>query len=317
MTRTPILADGSSEVALQVEELASLVNRQPFQEDAESALSSGLMRPGEAGCIGGSGGSLRALRAGIGLRCRSQYREPAAGCAMRKSDAKSRCRSKKRPEIANRSDRMNGMVDQPLADAISVFAEVLLINVILSGDNAIVVGTAVVGLPPAERLRALWLGIAAATILRVVFAAVATTLLRILGLVLAGGILLLWVAWKLWRDVARASGREQAAARLEGQAGLPVGRTKTFGQALSQIIVADVSMSLDNVLAVAGAAIEHPVILVLGLAISVLLMGAAAAAVARLLERYRWIAYVGLLVIVYVALKMIWAGAHEIVSTVG
>jgi YjbE family integral membrane protein len=152
----------------------------------------------------------------------------------------------------------------------------------------------------------------------VVFAVVATNLLRILGLALAGGVLLLWVSWKLWREVRDAGHREAAAAEalLEGRNVADGGRTKTFGKALSQIVLADVSMSLDNALAVAGVAIEHPMILIVGLATSVLLMGAAATAMARLLERHRWIAYVGLLVIVYVALKMIWTGAHDVLRVV-
>jgi YjbE family integral membrane protein len=200
---------------------------------------------------------------------------------------------------------VDGIVDQPMAEAISAFVQVVLINLVLSGDNAIIVGTAVVGLPAADRLRALWLGIAAATVLRLVFATVATSLLQILGLLVAGGILLLWVAWKLWREIVRTNARE---------AGSTPGPTKTFRQALWQIIVADVSMSLDNVLAVAGASIEHPMVLMLGLAISVVLMGAAAAAIAKLLERHGWLVYVGLLVIVYVAAKMIFAGIQEVLG---
>jgi YjbE family integral membrane protein len=205
---------------------------------------------------------------------------------------------------------MNGLVDGGFADAAWTLAQVLLINAILSGDNAIVVGTAVVGLPPAQRSRALWAGIVAAMVLRLLFALVATQLLQILGLVLAGGILLLWVSWKLWREVAGTSGGEA------GTAGSHCGPTKTFRQALWQIVVADISMSLDNVLAVAGAASEHPTILIVGLAISVLFMGAAATAIARVLERHRWLAYVGLAVIVYVALKMIWTGVDEILGAV-
>jgi YjbE family integral membrane protein len=214
---------------------------------------------------------------------------------------------------------MNDIIDQMFAaDAISVFGQVLLINVVLSGDNAIVVGMAAAGLPARERRRALWLGIAVATALRVVFAVVATNLLHILGLALAGGVLLLWVAWKLWREVRDARHREAAAAeaRREGRGVAEGGHTKTFGKALSQIVLADVSMSLDNALAVAGVAIEHPMILIVGLAISVLLMGAAATVLARLLERHRCIAYVGLIVIVYVALKMIWTGAHDVLRVV-
>jgi YjbE family integral membrane protein len=206
---------------------------------------------------------------------------------------------------------MNGFIDVPFADAAWTLAQVLLINAILSGDNAIIVGTAVVGLPPVQRLRALWLGIVAAMVLRLAFALVATQLLQILGLVLAGGILLLWVSWKLWREVAHTSAGDGETA------GSHHGPTKTLRQALWQIVVADISMSLDNVLAVAGAASEHPTILIIGLAISVLLMGAAATAVAKVLERHRWLAHVGLVVIIYVALKMIWTGGAEIAAAMG
>jgi YjbE family integral membrane protein len=202
---------------------------------------------------------------------------------------------------------MNAVLDQSAVDAFLALAQVLFVNVVLSGDNAVVVGMAVMGLPAAQRSRALWVGIAAATVLRLAFAAVATQLLQLLGLVLAGGILLLWVAWKLWRDVVATAGtRERQAERDAG--------TNRFRQALARIIFADVSMSLDNILAVAGAALGHPMILILGLALSVLLMGAAAALVAKLLERFRVLAYVGLLVVVYVALHMIWTGANEVAA---
>jgi YjbE family integral membrane protein len=201
------------------------------------------------------------------------------------------------------------VIDADWADAASIFGQVLLINVVLSGDNAIVVAMAVTGLPARYRLRALWLGIAMATGLRVLFAFAATRLLQILGLTLAGGILLLWVAWKLWRELSHAQQAGPEAGRDEGE-------TKSLGKALWQIVLADVSMSLDNALAVAGVALDHPMMLFVGLATSVLLMGLAAAAIARLLERQRWIAYLGLAVIVYVALKMIWTGAHEVIGTV-
>lgn len=201
---------------------------------------------------------------------------------------------------------MGGILDHATLEALSVLAQVVLIDVALSGDNAVVVGLAVAGLPPAQRLRVLWVGIGAATLLRLVFALVATTLLRLLGLLLAGGILLLWVAWKLWREITAA-----------GRLGAAQGVSKGFSAALRQIIIADISMSLDNALAVAGAALEHPIILAAGLAISVLLMGLGATLLVRLLERHRWIAYLGLLVIVYVAMRMIWAGAREITAALG
>jgi YjbE family integral membrane protein len=201
------------------------------------------------------------------------------------------------------------VIDADFAAAASIFGQVLLINLVLSGDNAVVVAMAVTGLPGRYRLRALWLGIAMATGLRVLFALAATRLLQILGLTLAGGILLLWVAWKLWRELAHARPTESEVGRGAYEA-------KSLGKALWQIVLADVSMSLDNALAVAGVALNHPMMLFIGLATSVLLMGLAAAAIARLLERWRWIAYLGLAVIVYVALKMIWTGAHEVIGTV-
>lgn len=200
---------------------------------------------------------------------------------------------------------MGGVVDHATVEALTILGQVVLINVVLSGDNAIVVGLAVTGLPQEQRLKALWLGIGAATVLRLAFALVATTLLRVLGLLLAGGLLLLWVAWKLWREIS---------AEEPGEAGR-AGR-KSFAGALWQIVIADVSMSLDNALAVAGAAFGHPLLLAIGLVISVLLMGGAAALIASLLLRHRWIAYLGLVVILYVATKMIWMGAHEIAGVV-
>jgi YjbE family integral membrane protein len=189
--------------------------------------------------------------------------------------------------------------------ALSALLEVIFVNVVLSADNAVVIGMASLGLPAQQRLRALWLGIAMATVLRVGFAIVATTMLQIIGLLLAGGILLLWVGWKLWREI-----RTETSTRCEADA--DDAEVKTLGKALWQIILADVSMSLDNVLAVAGAAIDHPAVLAAGLAISVLLMGFAASAVARMIERYHWIAYAGLAVILYIAARMIWDGGKDI-----
>ena len=161
---------------------------------------------------------------------------------------------------------VDAILDQSWVDASWALAQVLLVNVALSGDNAVVVGMAVMGLPSAQRARALWLGIAIATVLRVAFAAAATQLLQLLGLVLAGGFLLLWVAWKLWRDVV---GTRRSAGIGTEREGEPGARTSTLGQTLTRIALADFSMSLDNVLAVAGAAIGHPIILILGLGLSV------------------------------------------------
>ena len=182
----------------------------------------------------------------------------------------------------------------------------LLIDLVLAGDNAVVVGMAVAGLPDAQKTRAILIGIGAATILRIGFALVTVQLLAIIGLLFAGGLLLLWVCWRMYRELRRAE-----AARHKTAGAMPV---KTMRQALVQIVLADLSMSLDNVLAVAGASLQHPWVLVVGLTVSVVLMGVAARIIAGLLERYRWIAWVGLAVVLYVSLKLIWDGGHEIMD---
>jgi YjbE family integral membrane protein len=191
---------------------------------------------------------------------------------------------------------------------------------VLAGDNAIVIGLAAAGLPREQRTKAILVGIIAATLLRIFFATITTYLLALTGLLLAGGILLLWVCWKMWREL-RAGHEAEEAAATEALAGEDLNRDgavaggvprKTFGQAAWQIVIADVSMSLDNVLAVAGAAREHPTVLVIGLALSIALMGVAATFIAKLLNRHHWIAWVGLFIIVYVALKMILEGWHEV-----
>ena len=189
--------------------------------------------------------------------------------------------------------------------------QVLLIDLVLAGDNAIVVGMAAAGLPTEQRRKAIFWGIAAATIMRIGFAAITTQLLAIVGLTLAGGVLLLWVCYKMFRELQRGHQPEVSEAEMEQAAAGP-GQGKTLKGAIIQILVADVSMSLDNVLAVAGAAKDHLWVLVVGLAISVVLMGVAATFIARLLERYRWIAWIGLLVILYVAVQMIWSGGGEV-----
>ena len=203
------------------------------------------------------------------------------------------------------------------ADWFIALGQVLLIDLVLAGDNAIVVGMAAAGLPPEQRRKAILWGIGAATIMRIGFAAITTQLLAIVGLTLFGGLLLLWVCWKMYRELRHSQAQHAAAeAGLEGAAHAGTttdgAKPKTLRQAIVQILVADVSMSLDNVLAVAGAAKEHLDVLVIGLGISVVLMGVAATFIARLLERHRWIAWVGLLVILYVALDMVWAGSGEV-----
>jgi YjbE family integral membrane protein len=192
-------------------------------------------------------------------------------------------------------------------DVFAAFLQVVLIDLVLAGDNAVVIGLAAAGLPEGQRGKAILIGIGAATMLRILFAVVATQIMQIVGLLLAGGILLLWVCWKMWREL-RASAKADADNAAVGE-GLP---RKTLFQATTQIIVADVSMSLDNVLAVAGAAREQPVVLIFGLILSIAMMGAAASFIARLLQNHRWIAYVGLLVILYVAVDMVIRGISEV-----
>ena len=184
--------------------------------------------------------------------------------------------------------------------------QVLLVDLTLAGDNAVVVGLVVAGLPKEQRRGAILLGIGAATVMRILLGAVALRLLEIVGLLLAGGLLLLWVAWKMFREL-RGHGAELAAARMP----------KTLREAVWQILLADLSMSLDNVLAVAGAADGRLWVLVAGLALSVVLMGVAASLVARMLTRYRWLGWVGLLVVLEIALRLIWEGAWQIAGRVG
>ena len=196
------------------------------------------------------------------------------------------------------------------------FAKVVMIDLVLAGDNAIVIGMAAAGLPKAQRNKAILVGIAAATVLRIAFAIVAIQLLKVIGLVFVGGLLLLWVCWKMWRELSQSHAAADAAEGCENKdlnaCGLVGGvKSKTFGQAAWQIVVADISMSLDNVLAVAGAARDHPYVLAAGLVLSVALMGLAASFIARLLNRFPWIAYAGLAIIIYVAADMIYRGSME------
>lgn len=200
-------------------------------------------------------------------------------------------------------------------ESLTALLQVIAIDVALAGDNAIVVGMAAAGLPALHRKRAILIGIIAAALLRIVFASFTMQLLEIVGLLLAGGLLLLWVAWKLWRELSGAAEEEREEALEQAEADGTDGTPgKSFSQAVWQIVVADVSMSLDNVLAVAGASRDHQWVLVIGLALSVALMGLAANVVAKMLNRYRWIAYVGLVIILYVAIRMIWDGAHEVMA---
>jgi len=199
--------------------------------------------------------------------------------------------------------------------ALTALFQVVMIDLVLAGDNAIVIGLAAAGLPKSQRNKAIVVGIFAATILRIGFAGITVQLLQIIGLLLAGGILLLWVCWKMWRELRTSPVHPQNAEEAWDHKDIKAGgtrRRKTLGQSIWQITIADVSMSLDNVLAVAGAAREHPLILIFGLGLSIALMGFVAGFIANLLQKHRWIAYVGLLIILYVAFDMCYRGAQEL-----
>ncbi len=197
------------------------------------------------------------------------------------------------------------------ASAVTAFLEILFIDIVLAGDNAIVVGALAAGLPAEQRRKVIMIGVIAALVLRIAFALVVSQLLQIVGLVLAGGILLLWVAWRMYREI-RHKDESGGSDEVAGDEHSGLRPAKTFASAAWGVALADVSMSLDNVLAVAGAARDHPYVLVFGLILSVLLMGAAANVIARYIDRYRWIAWAGLLVILWVAAKMIFDGARHV-----
>ncbi len=193
-----------------------------------------------------------------------------------------------------------------LTTDLAALAQVIIIDITLAGDNAIVVGMAVAGLRAQQKRPAILVGILGATAIRIALGAIALQLLAIIGLLLAGGLLLLWVCWRMFRELRRQRGHES----------VKTAKDKTLGEAMIQIILADVSMSLDNVLAVAGAAKGSTWVLVVGLLLSVVLMGVAANLIASMLERVRWIAWVGLAIVLYVAVTMIWGGAHEVAGAI-
>ena len=199
--------------------------------------------------------------------------------------------------------------------AIAAFFEILFIDIVLAGDNAIVVGALAAGLPKDQRKKVIMIGVLAALVLRVAFALVVTQLLQIVGLVLAGGLLLLWVAWRMYREL-RDPNENPGSDEVVGDEHSGLRAPKSFASAAWGVALADVSMSLDNVLAVAGAARDHPYILVFGLILSVILMGIAANFIARYIERYRWIAWGGLIVILWVAVKMIYEGAGHVAPVI-
>jgi len=195
--------------------------------------------------------------------------------------------------------------------AITAFLEILFIDIVLAGDNAIVVGALAAGLPAEQRKKVIMIGVIAALVLRIAFALVVSQLLQVVGLVLAGGILLLWVAWRMYREI-RHKDESVGSEEIAGDEHSGLKPAKSFASAAWGVALADVSMSLDNVLAVAGAAREHPYVLVFGLILSVILMGAAANVIAKYIDRYRWIAWGGLAVILWVACKMIYEGAGHV-----
>jgi YjbE family integral membrane protein len=208
-----------------------------------------------------------------------------------------------------------------LTAQLAALGQVLMIDLVLAGDNAVAVGVVAAGLPPADRRRAIFWGLVAAVVTRIAFALITTQLMGIIGLLLAGGVLLLWVCWKMWKEMRAqaAADEETAEAVLDADPATEpkVAPAKSFRSALVQILIADVSMSLDNVLAVAGAAREHPAVLVFGLLVSIALMGVAATWIARLLHRYRWIGYIGLAIVLYVALHMMWEGHRDLIVDLG
>ncbi|MEJ2817876.1 MULTISPECIES: TerC family protein [unclassified Caulobacter] len=200
----------------------------------------------------------------------------------------------------------------------AAFLSVLMIDLVLAGDNAVAVGLAAGGLPAKDRKKVILYGLGAAVVLRISFALITTWLLGVIGLLLAGGILLLWVCWKMWRELREQITHDQANAQAcldddPNTEPVNVKPAKSFQQAFLQVLIADVSMSLDNVLAVAGAAREHPAILVFGLLLSIILMGVAANAIAKLLHKHRWIGFIGLAIVLYVAAHMIWEGHRSVV----
>lgn len=209
------------------------------------------------------------------------------------------------------------------AAAIGAFVQVVLIDLALAGDNAVAVGLSAASLPPAQRRKAIFLGLGAAVVMLIGFALIATQLLRVVGLLFAGGCLLLWVCWKMWREL-REKGREatqEGEAALEAATGVSMGahptsapRPKSVRQAMLQILLADLTMSLDNVLAVAGAARNHPAVLITGLLLSITLMGIAATWIAKLLHRFAWIGYLGLAMVVCVAARMMWEGGQSVLA---
>ena len=224
---------------------------------------------------------------------------------------------------------MEFLSDPHFLSQASALGKVMMIDLVLAGDNAVAVGLAAAALPQEQRRKAILIGLAAAVVMRIGLALITVQLLAIVGLLLAGGFLLLWVCWKMWRELREQATHDQAEAEAEIERAMAIEhgggpspeelglKRKTFGAALLQIMIADLTMSLDNVLAVAGASHDHPWIMVFGLILSIALMGLAATFIAKLLNRYRWIAYVGLVIVLYVAAHMVWDGGRSVIVRTG
>jgi YjbE family integral membrane protein len=190
---------------------------------------------------------------------------------------------------------------------LATFGQIMFANIVLSGDNAVLIGLAAAGLPAAQRSRAILFGMIFATVLRVIFSVFAVYLLEVPGLLLIGGLLLLWIAYGFFKELREEKAEEDDPEGHEDSAG-----NKTMAAALKQIVIADVSMSLDNVLAIAGIARGNLPMLILGLGVSIILMGVAASIIARLLAKFRWIAYAGVALIAWIGIEMTYEGAHQL-----
>jgi YjbE family integral membrane protein len=202
-----------------------------------------------------------------------------------------------------------------MSPALAALLQVILIDIVLAGDNALVIGMVASRVPKANRRRVIFWALVVAVLLRILLATVTATILQVIGLMFAGGLLLLWVSWRLYREIRHHEQKQIDLRRIrqpdDGDVDHPV-TGLTNRKAIMQVALADLSMSLDNVLAVAGAAKDHEWVLTIGLLLSIALMGVAAAMIANLLQRYPWISYAGLIIVIYVAARMMWIGGWEI-----
>ena len=206
------------------------------------------------------------------------------------------------------------MLDSLMTPELTAFLQIIVIDIVMSGDNAIIIGMAAAGLPPELRKKAIFWGIIGATVLRIFFAVIVVQLLSIIGIKVIGGLLLLWVCWRMWQEIRAGATVEDIEREAEENA--KKGPPKTLRTAMVNIIVADATMSLDNVLAVAGAARDHLEMLIFGLALSIALMALMANYIAKLLEKHTWLGYLGLAIIAYVAIQMIWQGSGEVMDVI-